>query len=239
MSSEDMVDFNRSSFTWSGERRETEARFALDAVCVMRDRSTAAAAVYALGSAVVAARVYATERMVMEPHYFFQVAVSNKNHVMLRTFLRHRDKADSVSSNSGKFRDLDLHIVRGPATRVADYGVLESVFDAHAVMSARLHLNRDDRTSLELEFPVRHINLRRSDRKFQVETGPVLFPAEIPDDWAERDSIPVFRTAYVHFNRLDSAEITVCEPKRVGLRRTRFPSRTMAVPAEITMAAHV
>ncbi len=82
---------------------------------------------------------------------------------------------------------------------------------------------------MELEFPIKHINLLPSDKMFQAETGPILFadPVEVSAHIPEylRDLVPGF----VHFNRFDQAEVSLDFPfgRRRSQRRCEMPVKTV------------
>jgi hypothetical protein len=79
-------------------------------------------------------------------------------------------------------------------------------------MSARMSYESQQRGMIEIEFPIKHLNIQRERRLFQVETGPIMIPSETAGDWLSDEQGYFFNTAFVHFNRLNCAEITLNAP---------------------------
>ncbi len=233
----DGIDFQNSSLTWLTEGGESYGRFALESVCFVRDESSGTTDTYGLGAEVLAGEVYGTAGLVMRPNYLFQIAASRNAHAIFRTYARHRPDRDSSGANAASFKEMDLRVVKRGAVVLHDIAAIEEHFDRHSQFSARVTLPQVGATVVEIEFPVKHINLQRAHRRFQVETGPILFPTRIHAGRVEDVSMPEFNAAFIHFNRLEEVEVTLRTPTRVGLRSTRFYSKTMRLPADVSLLA--
>lgn len=234
---ESSVDFQKSSLTWIGREGESSARFALESVCVMTNPATGRATPYGLGAEILAGNVYAADNLVKTPRYLFQAVASEHGHIFFRTFPRHRRAADSYAPNAGLFKKLVLRVERRLADVVPDFPTLQRHFDEHSDLSGRITIYQDTESEAEIEFPVKHINVQRAERRFQIETGPVLVPAEAAETGPPRPKFPTFDVAFVHFSRLDRIELTLRVPIRIGLRSTRFYARTIKVPAAVNILA--
>lgn len=237
MVSMDRIDFQNSSITWLTKNEESYGRFVLESLCSIRDEPTGVTDSYGLGVEVLAGHVYGTEGLVMNPAYLFQFAASKDKHRIFRTYLQHRPGSDSAGRNADLFKEVDLKVVKEAAILLHDFEAIEQHFDKHSPLSARATFIRDGATNIEIEFPVKHINLQRARRLFQVETGPVLFPTEIPPAWNAGNSMPEFNPAFIHFNKLDEIEVTLKVPVRAGLRSTRFYSETRKLQAQVSLLA--
>lgn len=233
----DRVDFPASSMTWLGEAGESYGRFALEAICFLRHEPTASASFYCLGAQVLAGHVYGTDELVIKPNYLFQIAASQNSHAIFRTYLRHRSASDSSGRNAGKFKEMNLRVVKQAAVVLHDFAAIEQHFDKYSQFSARITLPQEGATVIEIEFPVKHMNLQRVQRRFHIETGPILFPTRIHSSGDTGHSLPEFNTAFIHFNSFDKIEVTLNVPTRVGLRTTRFYSETIKLVADVNLLA--
>lgn len=192
---------------------------------------------YCLGSQVLAGHVYGTGGLVIRPTYLFQIAASQDRHKIFRTYLQHRPASDSSGRNAGKFKEMNLRVVKQTAVVLHDFAAIEQHFDKYSQFSARIPLPQDGTTVIEMEFPVKHINLQRTQRRFHIETGPILFPTRIHSGLDTDHSLPEFNAAFVHFNCFDKIEVTLNVPTRVGQRSTRFYSETMKLAADVSLLA--
>lgn len=233
----DRIDFQHSSMTWLGETGESYGRFALESLCFLRDELTESTVFYCLGAQVLAGHVYGTDGLVEKPNYLFQIAASRNNHAIFRTYLRHRPASDSSGRNAGKFKEMDLRVVKQTAVVLHDFAAIEQHFDKYSQFSARITLPQDGATVSDIEFPVKHINLQRAQQRFHIETGPILFPTRIHSGWETDHSVPEFNAAFIHFNCFDKIEVTLNVPTRAGLRSTRFYSKTIKLAADVSLLA--
>ena len=233
----DRIDFQNSSITWLTRSDESYGRFALESLCSIRNELTGIVDSYGLGTQVLAGHVYGTTGLVMKPTYLFQIVASQSRHKIFRTYLRHRPASDSADRNASLFKEMDLRVIKQAATLLQDFEAIEQHFNRHSQLSARVSFALDGAASIEIEFPVKHINLSRTKRCFQVETGPVLFPAKVSPVREIGNIMPEFNPAFIHFNKLDEAEITLQVPVRAGLRSTRFYAETRKLRVQVDIMA--
>ena len=186
---------------------------------------------------MLAGNVYGTADLAIKPAYLFQIVASQKRNTIYRTYLKHRPERDSSGKNTGSFKEMNIRVARQPAESLTTFEAIEQHFDRHSRLSARISLVQQANIAVEIEFPVKHLNLQRANKCFHVETGPILFPTTIHPGWATDESMPAFNPAFIHFNRLDLMEITLRVPTQAGLRKTRFLSETLKLSAKITLMA--
>ncbi|MGD9712586.1 MAG: hypothetical protein AB7V46_11025 [Thermomicrobiales bacterium] len=109
-------------------------------------------------------------------------------------------------STSG-FRDLAFEAVTQKATLLAtDADIVASSMSGRPLV-CRTRIECDGRLAL-LEYPVRTMNYHPERRRFQVDTGPIIFP--LLSEWFDHP-IDCCRLAHTVFNTLDYAEFT-CRP---------------------------
>ena len=96
---------------------------------------------------------------------------------------------------------------------------------------ARIELEEtEDFSAGILEFPVRHINVRPSDYRFQVETGPILVALRGDENIEDR-----LRRAYIAFSGNDEATLIV-DSNRAEQTRTPW-EMIVQVPIKDTFYA--
>jgi len=216
------INFSASYLTWLTRKEKSYGRFQVEAACTIRDLNRKKAETYYLASAVLAGNVYAKNDLVKQPVYLFQIAASQENHVIFRTFVSLRDEQNSFDSNSKLFKEIEFYISRKEAVILRDFDDIEFHFQQHNSMSACMSYETQQNYLIEIEFPIKHINIQQEKRLFQVETGPILIPPETLADMLSEEQGCCFNTAFVHFNRLDSAEITLNVPTCIGEEAIRF-----------------
>lgn len=210
------IDFFASSLTWLTKKGASYGRFLLDAKCTIKFINSEESETYYLAPAVVAGNVYAEDDLVKNPVYLFQIAASGKRHIIFRTFFSHKDDKNTFDNNSLLFREVEFNITRKEAVVLETFDDIDIHFQKHHHLSARLIYETLQNSRVEVEFPIKHININRKKKWFQVETGPILIPSdEIDGEFAKRKH-HLFNTAFVHFNRFDRAELTICVPMSIG-----------------------
>ena len=231
------IDFSGSYLTWLTYKEKSYGRFQIEAACAIRNLSSGKAETYYLAPAVIAGNVYAKNDLVKQPAYLFQIAASQERHVIFRTYVSYKEDQRSFDKNFDLFDGIDLHITRKESVALKDFYDILFHFQKHNSMSARMSYETQQRFQIEIEFPIKHINLQREKRLFQVETGPILFPSEPLGYRLSEERGCFFNTAFIHFNRLDSAEITLNVPTCIGEETIRFFSEAKKLNPHIVLMA--
>jgi hypothetical protein len=229
------IDFSASYLTWLTRKERSFGRFQLEAACTIRDFSREKTETYYLAPAVIAGTVYAKNDLVKQPVYLFQIAASQESHAIYRTFVSHVDDQSSIDKNSTQFDEVEFHITRKEATVIKDFDDIDFHFKRHNSMSAFISYETLQHYQIEIEFPIKHINIQRERKLFQVETGPILIPSEAPTDWLSEGQSCFFKTAFIHFNRLDRAEITFNVPTCIGQETICFFSQVKKLNTQIIL----
>lgn len=232
---EQRIDFANSSLTWLTRAEESYGRFAVESVCTVRDRVHNIERTYCLGAAVLAGHVYGPDALVLKPQYLFQIVASETHHSIFRSYARHKRDRDSSGGNAAIFKRMDVRVIKEPADILGGYSEIESHFERHSRLSARVNIAHSEGVVSEIEFPVKHINVQKARNLFQVETGPILFPC-VGAKGIDVNTLH-FREAFVHFSRLNFIEVTLKVPTRVDFRATRFYSKTLRLEADVKILA--
>jgi len=193
---------------------------------------------YYLAPAVIAGNVYAKNDMVKNPVYLFQIAASKQKHVIFRTFVSPSGNQSSVDNNSALFEEVQLHIIKKEATVLKNYDDIEFHFLNHSAMTACICYETGQNLQVEIEFPIKHINIQREKRLYQVETGPILIPFGPPSEMLSKARVQDhFHVAFVHFNRSDFAEITTHTPTCTGQELKCFIPQIKKLDVNIILMA--
>ena len=215
------INFRRSSICWNHGTNKSHGLFNVEAILRIYNDDNLEE-LFALGTGVLAGNVYALNQLVKKPAYFFQIAASNERHVVFRTYTQAQGFSWKPPNKRGREGDtygdnqlfesllIDLDSEEGRSIKVHDdvngNCLLEKDF------SCLIKIPLKSKRKLELEFPVKHFNFLPDSKKFQVETGPVLFVrpeclyVEKKDLWKEL--VPSF----IHFNCYDRADFTLDFP---------------------------
>jgi hypothetical protein len=225
------IDFKCSRVLWNHGSDKSHGSFKVEAVLRVFDANNNAEELFALGAGVLAGNVYALGQLVRQPTYLYQIAASNDRIVIFRTYTqanflswksllgKGRD-GDTYSENKKIFESLIVDLKGENAKRIEIGEDIANHYLNCSEFSCLIKIPLPGDRRLELEFPVKHINLEPASKIFQVETGPILFvnpeylSAEKPD--LLKKLIPCF----IHFNSFDRADFTFDFP--YGVRK---PSR--------------
>jgi hypothetical protein len=151
---------------------------------------------------VMAGDVYGAGRLPMEPAYSYQFIASRERHVMLREPVGTAALEDTVAPHSASFSKVTIE-----AGEIEVEPVHLDVAAARTwPLTARITATDANGKRWLLEFPLQHVNLRDKTASFQVETGPVLVPADLIDipGAAKAGDLQV---AFVFFSRLDRVDL--------------------------------
>jgi hypothetical protein len=229
------IDFSASYITWLTRKERSYGRVQIEAACTIRDFGSENMETYYLAPAVIAGNVYAKNDLVKQPVYLFQIAASQERNVIFRRILSHADDKRSFDKNSDLFEEVELHITGKESAVIKDFDDIEFHFQQHNSMSARMSYETQQHNRIEIEFPIKHINIQRERRLFQVETGPIFIPFETPVDRLSEEQAHSFNTAFIHFNRLDCAEITLNVPTYIGQETICFFSQVKKLNPQIVL----
>lgn len=197
------IDFARSSLAWLLPEQPSHGRFALDAVLSVADAARGWQETFYLGAQVFAGNVYGEGELFKRPPYEFALASSDRHYRIFRAGHGGGTQRDDWGRVADRFKALDPELRRVACRRVGARAA--ELLPARELVCRMSVAAPGEGRSLELEFPVKHINVNPERDAFQVETGPVLTLA------ADSANAPVelLRRAYVNFNRDDRAQFLI------------------------------
>ena len=202
------VDFANSHLSWGGS---SKGIFKL--VSLLKSRKKGEGKLsnsFGLGRSVLAGNMYAGKNLLKEPPYLFQVAGSDKEQWIYRTYLPVRGrkklplwvKRNKTGDNYGKplLKEFQLNIQKEKATPIKSFDDINAFFKKNRFSAKVLFNIKND--VIVLEFPIYHINLKNETKMWQVETGPILFPM------VEKDGSSLhYMPGFVHFNSFKKLDI--------------------------------
>lgn len=237
------VDFQRSSIRWVTRAEKSMGAFQLEAVVRLWTDAGAPPKLFALGAAVMAGNMYAEGGLCKNPPYMFQVAGGGGEHTIFRTDLSPRWSnivkklcgrskiQDTAGPNGQTFDAFDIHLEMDGAKFVRDYEEIAEHFSRQDSFSCRITIDSTSAEKMELEFPVKHLNLLPSRQMWQLETGPVLFPRQ--GDSA--NTVAGFLPYFVHANRFDCADFSSDFPFPPGASLRASSGKAGKIPCQLQL----
>lgn len=191
-----LFDFDASFLTYITREQANHGMFQIACICTVHDAEGRTC--YYLTHAVAACDVYGTGRLIKEPSYRFQALFTNTRYRIFRTFMKDQRQDDSAGMVENLFQGLELNARQRRAVELRTGQEIVSFARSGGKLGCRIVLEPERRRKVEIEFPVRHINLDPANNRFQVETGTVVVPVE------GKSSMDDFSICYIAFNTLDS-----------------------------------
>ena len=210
------LDFERASLNWI-TKDNSGGRWRVIAACWSSHGGEHEQ--FVLSPRIMAGDVYGAGRLPLDPPYGFQIIASVDRHVIIRDFEGDWPSRDTSNTNSQIFSSLtiDAPSLRVDACLGANSLTPEALGKAWP-LTARLHVSKGGLDHL-VDFPVLHLNTK-APGAFQVETGPVLFPAALIED--TKLTIGGFALAFVFFNRSDRVDLAIWGPVSEGSARRAY-----------------
>ena len=216
-----VTDFNKSSIGWFGQ---SKGKFKLASILTYYDDLNNQVT-YGLSQSVLAGNVYSKNNLIKNPNYMFQVLGNHNKQKILRTDLPNKrfdlfklfNKRKNIYDTklSKIFDDFKLEISKQEALRLISFNDIYKFFNENNFTS-KVKFNNFQNLDFEIEFPIKHLNVSSSKKKWQIETGPILLPL-IKKKEKSFDALPSF----VIFNKFNSIDIFYDYP--FGLRNKKNP----------------
>ncbi len=214
-----VIDFNKSSIGWLGQ---SKGEFKLASILnYYDDRNNQVT--YGLSQSVLAGNVYSSNNLIKNPSYIFQVLGNHNKQKILRTDLPNKkfdlfrifNKRKKIYDTklSKIFDNFKFKIIKREAIRLISFNDIYKFLNVNNVIS-KIKFSNFQNLNFEIEFPINHLNVNSNIKKWQIETGPILFPL-FKKKGKNFDLSPCF----VIFNNFDSIDIFYDYP--FGLRNKK------------------
>ena len=180
MNSSEIVDFNKSNFSWLGD---SKGKFKIASIISITKETTIKNR-YILTENVLAGNVYSKNNLIKTPSYLFQVIASKKYQKIFRTDLdskffdlspKNLFRRNILDSEGNIFGDnLNFNIKYKCSYYNRSFEDLNKNFSSFD-FNSRISFKKNGGTFF-IEFPIKHLNLNEQNKEWQVETGPIIFP---------------------------------------------------------------
>lgn len=223
-------DFGRSFLGWTGATNNHTPRLQVAATCVVADADGATE--FFLSEMCVGEQMYAEEGLIHRPvSEFAMVCVPGEQYAFMKF---HADEAadtmeahrvgEAMTTHDGRGAPItEMHVRMARHARVREvtaYGDIREAILGCVPMNGRTEFSAEDgATRVTLNYPIKICNIAHGRERWQVDTGPILFP-----DFAAACDLPVgrMRPAYLVFNTPDRAEVAVRRAKAGGRSTSHF-----------------
>ena len=218
------IDFSRSYMRW--ESPGNNVRILIEAACTITDDKAGTSDSYYL---IAPCRGESTHgrsgELVLNPGYEFSGVWGDKESFIIRWHWQ------SSRDNRQAHRPEGVDICMFENTReLADnQAVFDGTLGSGEPMVSRTTIRDESRgLTAVLDYPVNTMNVKENPVRYQVDTGPLIFP----DFTKDTDSaIEMFEVAYVVYNLFDEAYFTLRKP--LAAREGDDPSKYVTDYSEI------
>jgi hypothetical protein len=205
------IDFSNSYVTFFGAAGGNIARIQLDAACTVIDTSAERSTTYYLIAPCRSERMYLDSQLSQMPNYEFSGIFTEDTCLLIRThWVSERDNRE-YAVNRVRFQDVRLDVRHFPRSRrlATNQEIVEATL-ANRPLVGQTEVNDQQRgLRAVLTYPIKTMNVLTSPPRFQVDTGPLLWPnfASPAPRQIER-----FEVAYLLYNTFDKAEFILRKP---------------------------
>jgi hypothetical protein len=210
-------DYSRSFIQWDSSR-DNIPRCTVHASCRLRPKNGTEREFF-LSHPCAGEQMYATDNLIHQPvaefhmvcesgKEFMHVKVHADDPVELRMAHRVGEVVPTKDGKGSLIARVDVTMRRFPSVRElrTDREVHDAMIANEPIMGRTQFTGDDGETLVISEYPITVMNARPSDRRFQVDTGPILVP-----DFSVKHELTgaMFRQAFIVYNTWDRAEIAV------------------------------
>ena len=198
---DERINFTKSNIFWDGS---SSGIFNLSAILKFDIQNNKKKSnTFCLSQSVLAGNMYSDKELLKNPPYLFQIAGSENEQIIYRSYIPNRvDKKKNILNDTygnPLFDLFEINLEKEKAITINNFNDIKKSFKKNC-FSAKVFFDFD-KYYVNLEFPIRHININPSIKMWQVETGSILFP--FINNNNEFDFIPSF----AHFNSFNKIDI--------------------------------
>lgn len=249
----DATDFSRSYMYWTvppnpNDTRKpghmgwgNSVRINLEARLEVTDESTGQSDEFFLIAPCRTEWMYRDDVVFQLPSGEYRVVFSRGRHRGLGKRISYEGEASRSGPTDNTYRYLDFEVVKYPVATALkdDVEAVEATWRGLPLVARTEIEDRERRVRAVLEYPIKTMNVHHTRARFQVDTGPVLWP-----DFAstEEHLIDRLEMAHVGYNRLDRAEFIIRRPTAIEkdgreVARSLHYSDRRSFPARHTLIA--
>jgi hypothetical protein len=237
-----VVDYSRSYVFFTTKGRTNTARLMVEARCEVFDEERSSTEEFFFFASCKAEDTYAPRRLFKDPNYDFCGIFSATEFKIFRTPALFERDENSVGSNESAFESVRLLIRRAERAQILEGApaIIEATRDGFPLVGRTEVRDESRGQRVTLEYPIKTMNISPERGMFQVDTGPIPFPAE--DAPADARTIARMRLAFVAYNTFDTAELILQQPTPIlsegrELGRVLHYAEIRELPAKNTVFA--
>jgi len=213
------TDFYSSNLQWV-TKTGSFGSFTIESKLSLLDHERKVVGDYIIGSSVLAGNMYEEGELLKKPPYHFQLIYTNGFNRILRSPITspstHRGVktiSDTLHENS-YFDSIRPNIIYRDFKGINDdkefFSYLKMGFKP---INIRIHLTTYSDLKIMIEAPIKHYNFMDRIKKWQIETGPILFLRKNCKNYLDQSEvIELLEPTFVHVNSYNEAQFTFDYP---------------------------
>jgi hypothetical protein len=216
-----VTDFGNSYMTWEAPANLNDtrkpghmpwgnsARILIDARCTIVDERAGTTDEFYLIAPCRTEWMYRETELIQNPSGEYRVIFSRDRQLSVGKWID-EDRPRDGSRSTSEFTALDFTIAALPATALpTDRAVVDATVRNLPVVARTELANAETGLRATLEYPVRTMNVHPERVRFQVDTGPLIFPDLAIEAESHIDRCKLAHTVY---NTFDYAEFVCKQP---------------------------
>ena len=156
------INFDKSKIGWV-LKNGSIGQFNVDAILKNKKNKNC----YYLASTVIGGNVYGKKNLPIKPNFHYQWITDKKNTIVYKIYKN--GKTLTFKNLSKNLKEITTNIKLKQYKKITDFELLNN-----DNISKKLICTLELKDQI-LVFPVKHINIQIKMKKFQVETGPIIF----------------------------------------------------------------
>ncbi|MFT5090963.1 MAG: hypothetical protein ACI906_004794 [Candidatus Latescibacterota bacterium] len=223
-----VLDYGRSFVTFTTPGRGNNARLQIESITSITDARTQQTQDYYFYASCKSEDTFAKKDLFHADNYDFCGIFSTDQYAIFRTQATHHAAFREEGLWRDRFEDVSWHLRYAQARALE---TSEQIVDASLV--GDLLIGRvewvEGPLSIRLEFPIKTMNANDEHMLWQVDTGPLAFPAGAGDGDL---LIAHLSPAYVAYNAAHFADFVVQAPMEVGGTEITHYGKCVTVPSQ-------
>jgi len=212
-----VYDYGRSFLQFTTDHSHHTPRMQLEASCWLSGAGEGVE--YFLTSDCISERMYSPSGLIHQPASLFSLIAGNDGRFLMRK--RHASAGNDIeeahrvgekmSSHDGKGATMLKIAIEARAApnprRLREYGeIREAILQNRPLIGRTTYESAGGKSKVQLGYPIKTCNIAHGIEAWQIDTGPILFPA-FPI--ADRIDLACLRPAFIVFNTWNWAELAV------------------------------
>ena len=226
------IDYRRSFLIGKGSANEV--RFWIESRTRILDESAGTSEAFYQTASCKSENTFHRTDLFKQDNYDFLPIFSANYGLIFRRPVCLNDRYRETRPYEEMFGGYDLHLVEGANVRElpSNVSIREETYRFAPLVSQTEIRNDDTGLSALIECPVKTMNTRREDDRYQVDTGPIAFPdlSERPERLVDCLSLAFVAFNTPHFTDFVIEAPTAVDPENLDLKVHHY-SKIVSLPA--------